>query len=152
MILPNRRRLGAIALVVAGIGAFIAPFLIHGPALQANSNGNGGGTTPPTKTTPPTGCTTNCSPGGGGPGPGPTHKKTLKDLMNSISACNNDKHPGYTRSLEAKVRAAMNANNSTRTDNNLVALDHELNTPAASNHVGACLSDIKSVLASITSS
>ncbi len=150
MILPNSRRLGAIALVVAGVGAFLVPFLIHGPALQANTNGNGGGTTT-TKTPPPTSCTTNCSPGSG-PGPGPTHKKTLKDLMNSVSPCNNPKHPGWTRSLDAKILAAMKANDSTKTDNNLVAFGHELNTPAASNHVGACLSNIKSVLASITGS
>ena len=149
MILPNRRRLGAIALVVAGVGAFLVPFLIHGPALQANTNGNGGGTTPPTKTSPPTVCTTNCSPG---PGPGPTHKKTLKDLMDSITACKNDKHPGWTRSLEAKVLAAMKSNDSTQANPNLIALGHELNTPAASNHVSACLTNIKSVLASVTSS
>ena len=158
MILPDRRRLGAIALVVAGVGAFLAPFLIHGPALQANSNGNGGGTTPPTKTTPPsTGCITNCSPGPGpapgpGPGSGPPHKKTLKDLMNSVNACSNEDHPGWTRSLDAKIRAAMNSQDSTRTDNHLVAFDHQLDTPAASNHVGACLIDINSVLKSVTGS
>jgi hypothetical protein len=43
---------GAIALIVAGIGAFLVPFLLRGPALQASSN-NGGNT----------GCTSNCNPG-----------------------------------------------------------------------------------------
>ena len=63
-----KRKVGAIALIVAGIGAFLVPFLLHGPALQAsstnggntngnNNNNNGGGTT----TTPASTCTTNCS-------------------------------------------------------------------------------------------
>ena len=146
MMLPNRRRLGAIALVVAGVGAFLVPFLLHGPSLQGTSP-----TTGTTKTPGTTGCTTNCPSSGGPPTTQPPHKKNLKDLMNSINACSND-HPGWTRSLDAKVLAAIKAGNSTRTDNNLVALGHELNTPAASSHVGACLSDIKSVLAAITGS
>ncbi len=51
-----KRKVGAIALIVAGIGAFLVPFLLHGPALQAsNTNGgNNGGNT---------GCTSNCGPG-----------------------------------------------------------------------------------------
>jgi len=69
----TKRKVGAIALIVAGIGAFLVPFLLHGPALQAsnnggaNTNGNGNGGTTPTSTTcttnctPPLTCTTNCS-------------------------------------------------------------------------------------------
>jgi hypothetical protein len=63
----TKRKVGAIALIVAGIGAFLVPFLLHGPALQASSTGggntkgnnnNGGtGTIPPSPT-----CTTNCNP------------------------------------------------------------------------------------------
>jgi hypothetical protein len=64
-----KRKVGAIALIVAGIGAFLVPFLLHGPALQAsannggntngnNNNNNNGGTT---TTTPASTCTTNCS-------------------------------------------------------------------------------------------
>src|SRR5438093_6023321 len=54
----TKRKVGAIALIVAGIGAFLVPFLLRGPALQASSNGGGntGGTTPTSST-----CTTNCS-------------------------------------------------------------------------------------------
>ena len=63
----TKRKVGAIALIVAGIGAFLVPFLLHGPALQAsssnggntNGNNNNGGTT--TTTTPASTCTTNCS-------------------------------------------------------------------------------------------
>ncbi len=64
----TKRKVGAIALIVAGSGAFLVPFLLRGPALQASSNGGGntGGTTPTSSTcttncTPPTTCTTNCS-------------------------------------------------------------------------------------------
>ena len=62
-----KRKVGAIALIVAGIGAFLVPFLLHSPALQA-SNNNGGNTgctsncgpSPSTTKTPP--CTSNCTP------------------------------------------------------------------------------------------
>jgi hypothetical protein len=53
----TKRKVGAIALIIAGIGAFLVPFLLHGPALQASSNGGNGGTTPTSST-----CTTNCTP------------------------------------------------------------------------------------------
>ncbi|HEV2118619.1 MAG TPA: hypothetical protein VGS11_00715 [Candidatus Bathyarchaeia archaeon] len=68
----TKRKVGAIALIVAGIGAFLVPFLLHGPALQASSSGGGntkgnGGTTPTSSTcttncTPSTSCTTDCTP------------------------------------------------------------------------------------------
>ena len=54
----TKRKVGAIALIVAGIGAFLVPFLLRGPALQASSNGGGNGGTTPTSST----CTTNCTP------------------------------------------------------------------------------------------
>src|SRR5438094_6683310 len=37
MILPTRRRLGAVALFVAGLGAFLVPFLLHSPYPQGTS-------------------------------------------------------------------------------------------------------------------
>ncbi len=37
MILPTRRRLGAVALIVAGLGAFLVPFLLHSPSPQGTS-------------------------------------------------------------------------------------------------------------------
>ena len=70
-----KRKVGAIALIVAGIGAFLVPFLLHGPALQAsstnggnNNNNNNCGTTTTTPScttncTPASTCTTNCSTG-----------------------------------------------------------------------------------------
>ena len=61
-----KRKVGAIALIVAGIGAFLVPFLLHGPALQASSNGGGStactsNCNPSTTKTPS--CTSDCSPG-----------------------------------------------------------------------------------------
>ena len=145
MILPNSRRLGAIALIVAGVGAFMVPFLLHGPTTQGTS------TTTTPKTPGTTGCTTNCASSGGPPTTEPPHKKTLKDLMTAVTNCQTDNH-GSQQSLIAKVRAAMKADDSTKTDNHLVVLSHELNTPAAAKHDGTCVAVIKSVISSITAS
>src|SRR3989442_15747060 len=46
MIVPSRRTLGAAALIAAGIGAFLVPFLLHSPSTQGTS---------PTPTTPGSG-------------------------------------------------------------------------------------------------
>lgn len=61
MMIPSRRKLGAAALIIAGIGAFLVPFLLHSPTTQGTSSNNGGTnpnsgghTTPPTTTTPTT--------------------------------------------------------------------------------------------------
>jgi hypothetical protein len=69
MMIPSRRKLGAAALIIAGIGAFLVPFLLHSPTTQgtsSNNNNNNGGTNPnngshtttPTTTTPSTTTTT----------------------------------------------------------------------------------------------
>jgi hypothetical protein len=61
MMIPSRRKLGAAALIIAGIGAFLVPFLLHSPSTQGTSSNNGGTnpnngthTTTPTPTTPTT--------------------------------------------------------------------------------------------------
>ena len=55
----TKRRIGAIALIVAGIGAFLVPFLLHSPTPQGTStNSNGGGTTKTTTPNPTTSPTT----------------------------------------------------------------------------------------------
>jgi len=55
MNIPSRRRLGAAALIVAGISAFLVPFLLHSPSIQGTSpspttttGGDNGGKTPTT--------------------------------------------------------------------------------------------------------
>ena len=59
--IPSRRKLGAAALIIAGISAFLVPFLLHSPTTQGTSSNNGGTnpnngshTTTPTPTTPTT--------------------------------------------------------------------------------------------------
>ncbi len=42
MMIPSRRKLGAAALIIAGIGAFLVPFLLHSPSTQGTSSNNGG--------------------------------------------------------------------------------------------------------------
>ncbi len=61
----TKRKVGAIALIVAGIGAFFVPFLLHGPALQASSNGGGNTNNNNNNNngkTPTGPCTSNCTP------------------------------------------------------------------------------------------
>src|SRR5207249_11656298 len=71
----TKRKVGAIALIVAGIGAFLVPFLLRGPALQAssnnggntnNNNNNGGTPTSPSTGTNPTTCTSDDNTGPSG--------------------------------------------------------------------------------------
>ncbi len=144
--LPNRQRLGAAVLIISGIAAFVAPFLIHSPPTQGNigpgpdngnnNNNNDNGETGQT-TSPPGG-----NPGGG-QGGGP--KKSLKDLMDGVMSCGTEPS-GYQRSLSAKVESAMRADHSTRTDHHLEVLKHQLDTPAAEKHAGGCISDLKSLI------
>jgi hypothetical protein len=58
MIIPSRRKLGAAALIIAGIGAFLVPFLLHSPTTQGTSNNNNNGSHTTTTTTNPTNPTT----------------------------------------------------------------------------------------------
>src|SRR5256885_3625002 len=55
MIVPSRRTLGAAALIAAGIGAFLVPFLLHSPSTQGTS---------PTPTTPGNGGKNPTTPSG----------------------------------------------------------------------------------------
>src|SRR5690349_21935091 len=55
MIIPSRRKLGAAALIIAGIGAFLVPFLLHSPSTQGTS---------PTPTTPNNGGKNPTTPSG----------------------------------------------------------------------------------------
>src|SRR5213593_2582979 len=57
MIVPSRRKLGAAALIIAGIGAFLVPFLLHSPSTQGTS---------PTPTTPNNGGKNPTTPSGSG--------------------------------------------------------------------------------------
>jgi hypothetical protein len=133
-----KRKVGAIALIVAGIGAFLVPFLLHGPALQASSN-SGGNTactsncSPGTTRTP--GCTSDCSPGGNsspGSNPGTCTSDDSTDPSGHTNegqhlAKGHDKQDKPDTSLVGKAQGFMaalgkhnpqhDATHSTKTDN-----------------------------------
>lgn len=136
MDLTNRQRIGAVVLIISGIAAFTAPFLLHSPPTQGNTipgpdNGDNGGNSDTTTPTTP--------PGGG------RSRKSLQDLMEATGNCSTE-HYGPRRSLEAKVESAMRAGHSTRTDHHLAVLLHQLDTPAAEKHAGECINSLKSLI------
>lgn len=156
MNLPNRQRLGAVVLIISGVAAFVAPFLIHSPPTQGNigpgpDNGNNDNGETGENTSPPGG-----NPGGGGP-----KKKTLQDLKNAIGDCQteNDHGDGPRTSLIAKILSAMRAEqraeHQTRTDqvsHHLAVLEHKLDTPSAEKHVGTCISGLKDLIGEMMTS
>lgn len=144
MDLTSRQSIGAVVLIISGIAAFAAPFLIHSPPTQGgtgtnnndDNNNNGGSGSQGTG-------------GGGGQGAGP--KKSMQDLMNAIGSCQGESHgnsesSGYTRSLQAKVYSAMRSEHSTRTDHHLAVLDHKLGTPSAEKHAGGCIDGLRDLI------
>jgi hypothetical protein len=141
-----KRKVGAIALIVAGIGAFLVPFLLHGPALQASSSNGGntngdnhGGTTPSctTNCSPASPCTTNCStdttPTTCSSDPTSTDK-TSHDNEGKHLAKGHDKQDKPDTSLVAKAHGFMaalakhnpqhDATHSTKTDNDTTDTNH----------------------------
>jgi hypothetical protein len=135
----TKRKVGAIALIVAGIGAFLVPFLLHGPALKASNTGgdstNGGGTTPTSATctincTPPSTCTTNCStdttPSGCTSNP-TTNSHSGDDNVGNHAAKGHDNQDKQDTSLAGQAHSFMaalgkhnplhDATHSTKTDN-----------------------------------
>jgi len=159
-----KRKVGAIALIVAGIGAFLVPFLLHGPALQASSS-NGGNTgctsncSPPTKTpscttncTPASTCTTNCSTD-----TTPTTCASDPTSTDPSSHSNEGKHlaKGHDKqdtSLVGKAHGFMvalgkhnpqhDATHSTKTDNDTVK-NHTLHSNGHDNDDGNTCADNK---------
>jgi len=148
MDLTSRQRIGAVVLIISGIAAFAAPFLIHSPPIQGgtatnNNDNNNGGTG------------NQGTGGGGGQGAGP--KKSMQDLMNAIGSCQAESHgnseshgkskaSGYTRSLQNKVQAAIRTEDPARADHHLAVLEHKLSTPSAERHAGACIDELKDLI------
>ncbi len=75
--IPSRRKLGAAALIIAGIGAFLVPFLLHSPTTQGTS---------PSTTTPGSGGKNPTTPSGSG---SPT--VTPSSSSGSTGTCSEDK-------------------------------------------------------------
>lgn len=114
MNIPSRRKLAAAALIIAGLSAFLVPFLLHGPNTQgtgAPNGGNNGGGNSGT-------CTDNSSSD-------PAHSSG----KGHGQAGNHGKHKGLTKSLADSVQhmldkmgrhnPAFHEHNSTRTDNDV---------------------------------
>ena len=160
MNIPSRRKLAAAALVIAGLGAFLVPFLLHGPSTQAtpnnggtppggsgsNNNRNPGGTTTSTNPTSPSGDTSNTNTGTcastdpADPGHSNGHGKSG----------DHGKHKGLTKQLEdsaqhmldkmARHNPAFREHNATRTDND-VSGNNGHHTGSSSDHDSSCTSD-----------
>lgn len=63
MNIPHTRWVAVAALIIASIGVFVAPFLMHGTPAQANTSTNPGKTTTTTSTTGPTTSSTTSTTG-----------------------------------------------------------------------------------------
>jgi hypothetical protein len=146
-----KRKVGAISLIVAGIGAFLVPFLLHGPGLQASSN-NGGNTNNNNNNgrNPTPSCTTNCSPG-----TNPTTCTTDPKTAHQGDHDDDGKHlaKGHDKldtSLVGKAHGFMaalakhnpqhDATHSTKTDNDTVK-GHGLHSHDHDNDTNACAGD-----------
>src|SRR2546428_14066259 len=91
MIVPSRRTFGAAALIAAGIGAFLVPFLLHSPSTQGTSptpTTPGGGGKNPTTPSGSSGGDNSSSGGSFGEGqshdPNPPDKRKSKDKSNAL--------------------------------------------------------------------
>jgi hypothetical protein len=143
-----KRKVGAIALIVAGIGAFLVPFLLHGPALQASSNSGGTTRTP--------GCTSGCSPGGTTPSSTNPGTCTSDDSTDPSGHTNEGQHlaKGHDKqdkpdtSLVGKAQGFMaalgkhnpqhDATHSTKTDNDTIGAHGLHSNGHDTDDTGAC--------------
>jgi hypothetical protein len=142
-----KRKVGAIALIVAGIGAFLVPFLIHGPALQASSNNGGNNNNNNNGKIPTPTCTTNCSSD-----TNPTSCTSDPKSTDTSSHSNEGKHlaKGHDKhdtSIVGKAHGFMaamakhnpqhDATHSTKTDNDTIK-GHGLHSNGQDNDANAC--------------
>ena len=164
MIIPSRRKLGAAALIIAGIGAFLVPFLLHSPTTQGTSpnNNNGGHTT--TTTTNPTNPTGNNAGGNNNSGGSGGTSDNSGGSTSNTGTCNEDKakdpnpsdngegqHKGNAWGVlknqmdtTVAVVKAMGTHNSafhshhdTKTDNDTVHVHHASST-SSNDHDSSC--------------
>src|SRR2546427_1039037 len=107
MIVPSRRTFGAAALIAAGIGAFLVPFLLHSPSTQGTSPtpttpGNGG----KNPTTPSGSSGGDNSSSGGSSGeakshhPNPHKQRKNKEKAHAFRLCKN-KHENTTAFIKS---------------------------------------------------
>jgi len=150
MIIPSRRKLGAAALIIAGIGAFLIPFLLHSPSTQGTS---------PTPTTPDNGGKNPTTPSGSGSptvspsGSGGSTGTCSEDKAKDPSPADNGegKHKGNAYGVLAKQldttvalvkamgvhNAAFHSHHDTKTDNDTVHA-HHANSEGSNDHDSSC--------------
>jgi hypothetical protein len=164
MIIPSRRKLGAAALIIAGIGAFLVPFLLHSPTTQGtSSNNNGSHTTTTTTPNPTTPAGTNGGGNSNSNGSGGSSDNS-GGSTGSTGTCSEDKakdpspadngngqHKGNAwgvlkNQMDTTVAAvkAMGTHNSafhshhdTKTDNNTVKV-HNASSASSNDHDSSC--------------
>jgi hypothetical protein len=163
MIIPSRRKLGAAALIIAGIGAFLVPFLLHSPSTQGTS---------PTPTTPSNGGKNPTSPSGnGGTTVSPSGSGGDKDsggsggTTSNTGTCSEDKakdpspaskgegqHKGNAfgvlkNQMDTTValvkamgthNAAFHSHHDTKTDNDTVHTHHHASSKSSNDHESSC--------------
>jgi hypothetical protein len=151
MMIPSRRKLGAAALIIAGIGAFLVPFLLHSPATQGTSS-NTGGTNPNNgshTTTNPNPTTNTCS------AQSSSHSdvsdKTDKTSTKSDPSDNSEGNHGHAFGLlkhqmdktVALVKSmgvhnsAFHAHHDTKTDNKTVHTE-QASSESSTDHESSC--------------
>src|SRR5712691_3814611 len=151
MMIPSRRKLGAAALIIAGIGAFLVPFLLHSPTTQGTS---------PSTTTPGSGGKNPTTPSGSG---SPT--VTPSSSSGSTGTCSEDKakdpspadngegkHKGNAYGVLAKQldttvalvkamgthNAAFHSQHDTKTDNDTVHAHQHASSESSNDHDSSC--------------
>jgi hypothetical protein len=157
MIIPSRRKLGAAALIIAGIGAFLVPFLMHSPSTQGtSSNNNNGGTNPnngshTTTTTPTTPTTTTPTNPGTTDSKGPCSEDKAKDPSpgdngegkhkgNAFGVLKNqmDKTVALVKAMGTH-NTAFHSHHDTKTDNHTVhAHAHHASSENSNDHDSSC--------------
>jgi len=150
MIIPSRRKLGAAALIIAGIGAFLVPFLLHSPSTQGTS---------PTPTTPDNGGKNPTSPSGNAgptvtPSGGGNTGTCSEDKAKDPSPADNGegKHKGNAYGVLAKQldttvalvkamgthNAAFHSQHDTKTDNDTVHAHQHTISESSNDHDSSC--------------
>ena len=146
MIVPTRRTLGAAALIAAGIGAFLVPFLLHSPSTQSTSPtpttpGNGG-----KNPTTPSGSSGGDNSGNGGScgeakshDPNPHDKGNGKDNGNAFGVVKNklDATVALMKSM-GKSNPAFHLHHDTDTDNDKAHGSKSIHNPG--DHDSSCAS------------
>jgi len=148
MIIPSKRKLGAAALIIAGIGAFLVPFLLHSPSIQGTS---------PTPTTPNNGGKNPTTPSGSGSptvSPSGSTGTCSEDKAKDPSPADNGegKHKGNAYGVLAKQldttvalvkamgthNAAFQSHHDTKTDNDTVHAHEHASSEVSNDHDSSC--------------